>query len=63
MSEAFLKFAEAFDRQFVSQSEYENRSVQRTLDIAWEALSILPEDELVRISEEFLEKYHPKHRK
>jgi len=60
---SFLKFAEAFDRQFISQSEYENRSVQRTLDIAWEALSILPEDELVRIREEFLQKYHSKYRK
>ncbi len=60
---SFLKFAEAFDRHFVNQSEYENRSVQRSLDIAWEALSILPEDELVRIREEFLRKYLPKHEK
>jgi V/A-type H+-transporting ATPase subunit B len=60
---SFLKFAEAFDRHFVNQSEYENRSVQRSLDIAWEALSILPEDELVRIREEFIRKYLPKREK
>lgn len=60
---SYLKFAEAFDREFLNQGEYENRSIETSLDIAWKALSVLPEEELVRISEEFIEKYHPKHKK
>jgi len=59
----FLKFANAFDRQFVNQGQYENRSIQKTLDIAWQILSIFPERELVRTSEEIIGKYYPKNRK
>lgn len=59
----YLEFAEAFERHFVNQGEYENRTIERTLDIAWEVLSILPETELVRIDEELIRKYHPKYQK
>jgi len=59
----YLKFADEFERRFVNQGEFENRSIERTLDIAWEILSILPEDELVRIHEEYIKKYHPKYRR
>jgi V/A-type H+-transporting ATPase subunit B len=58
----YLAFAEAFERRFVSQGENENRSVEGTLDIAWEVLSILPEGELVRIDEKMIHKYHPNYR-
>jgi V/A-type H+-transporting ATPase subunit B len=53
----FLLFADEFEKKFVSQGEFENRSVEETLDIAWEMLSILPEEELVRIKEEYIRKY------
>jgi V/A-type H+-transporting ATPase subunit B len=59
----YLEFAEAFESRFVSQGENENRPVEKTLDIAWEVLSILPEGELVRIDEELIHKYHPNNRK
>jgi len=59
----YLDFAEAFEKRFVNQGENENRTIERTLDIAWEALSILPESELVRIDEELIRKYHPNYRK
>lgn len=59
----FLLFADEFEKKFVSQGEFENRSIEETLDIAWDVLSILPEEELVRIKEDYIKTYHPKYRK
>ncbi|MGQ9718865.1 MAG: V-type ATP synthase subunit B [Nitrososphaerales archaeon] len=59
----FLKFADEFEKKFVSQGEYENRSIEESLDIAWEILSVLPEGELVRIKEDYVKKYHPQYKK
>ena len=59
----YLKFADEFERKFINQGPYENRPIERTLEIAWDLLSMLPEDELIRISEENIRKYHPKYRK
>jgi V/A-type H+-transporting ATPase subunit B len=59
----YLRFIESFEKQFINQSEYENRSIDKTLDIAWQVLSILPETELVRIDEELIHKYHPNYKK
>ncbi|MEZ0290393.1 MAG: ATP synthase subunit B [Sulfolobales archaeon] len=58
----YLRFAEAFERRFLSQGFYENRSIEETLDLAWEVLSILPESELTNIKEANIRKYHPKYR-
>ncbi|MEM4035583.1 MAG: ATP synthase subunit B [Fervidicoccaceae archaeon] len=54
----YLRFAEAFERRFLSQGVTENRSIEETLDIAWEVLSILPETELTNIRPEFIERYY-----
>ncbi len=54
----YLRFAEAFERRFLSQGVNENRSIEETLDIAWEVLSILPERELTNIKPEFIKKYY-----
>ena len=59
----FLRFAEEFERKFVNQGFYENRSIEETLDLAWQVLSVLPEEELVRIPKRLIEKYHPKYRR
>lgn len=56
----FAKFAEEFERKYVSQGEYENRSIEETLSIGWQLLSILPKSELKRIRDEYIEKYLPK---
>lgn len=53
-----LKFAAAFEQAFVKQSMNEDRSIEKTLDIAWELLSSIPEDELTRISPELKQKYY-----
>jgi V/A-type H+-transporting ATPase subunit B len=58
----YLKFADNFESRLVKQGENENRTIEQTLNIAWEILSELPEDALTRIHEEFIIKYHPKRR-
>ena len=44
----------------MNQGYEENRSIQETLDLGWEPLSILPKSELKRIKPEYIEKYWPK---
>jgi V/A-type H+-transporting ATPase subunit B len=54
----YLEFAEAFERRFVGQGEDEDRDVYATLDLAWELLSMLPAEALIRVSEAELAKFH-----
>ncbi len=56
----YAKFADEFERRYVSQGSEENRSIIETLDLGWELLSILPKAELKRIKPELIEKYLPK---
>lgn len=56
----YAKFAEAFEREYVSQGYETNRDIEATLTIGWKLLSILPQTELKRIKPEFIEKYLPK---
>jgi len=58
----YLKFADVFEKRFLSQGWRENRSIEETLGLAWEVLSVLPEDELTNIREEYIKKYHPAYR-
>ncbi|MDR1574439.1 MAG: V-type ATP synthase subunit B, partial [Treponema sp.] len=53
----YLKFGERFEQIFLSQGESENRDIGRTLDLGWKALSELPGEELMRVRQEFIEKY------
>ncbi|MFQ5913369.1 MAG: V-type ATP synthase subunit B [Nitrospinota bacterium] len=55
----FIEFASAFENRYVRQGEEEDRSIEETLDLGWELLSVLPRSELKRIRESFLEKYLP----
>ena len=56
----YAKFADEFEKRYVSQGNETNRTIQETLDLGWELLSILPPAELKRIKPEFIEKYLPK---
>ena len=56
----YAKFADEFEKRYVNQGSEENRSIQETLDLGWELLSILPTSELKRIKPEMIEKYLPK---
>ena len=58
----YAKFADEFEKRYVAQGSDENRSIEETLDLGWELLSILPKAELKRIKPEFIEKYLPKRR-
>ena len=58
----YLEFADKFEKEFVTQSSDENRTIEETLDLGWKLLSILPEGELKRIDEKYVKQYHPKYR-
>ena len=54
----YAKFAEEFEKKYVSQGYDSDRSIEETLNIGWELLRILPRSELKRINDEFLDKYY-----
>lgn len=56
----YAKFADAFEDEYISQGYENNRSIEKTLDIGWKLLSILPRSELKRIKDEFLDEYYVK---
>lgn len=55
----YVKFANEFEKRYVSQGENTDRSIEETLNLGWELLSIIPRSELKRIRDEFIEKYLP----
>lgn len=55
----YLKFADAFEKKFVTQSKEENRKITQTLSVGWDLLSLLPEEELKKIPLKIIDKYHP----
>ena len=57
----YLMNGDRFETEFISQGEFEKRKVEDTLDIGWELLSALPEEDLKLISEELIKKYLPKY--
>jgi len=59
----WLEFADRFEQEFVNQGRYENRSIEQTLDLAWDLLSMLPEEDLIRVREIYINKYHPAHKR
>ena len=54
---AFAKFADAFEDRYVRQGEYENRTIQETLALGWELLSLIPVKELKRVRDAYIETY------
>jgi V/A-type H+-transporting ATPase subunit B len=53
----YVTFADRFEREYVNQGFYENRSIEDTLRIGWRLLSLLPRAELKRVDAEHIEKY------
>lgn len=53
----YLKFANLFETRYLTQGEEENRTVEETLNLGWELLSVLPREELKRIKDDMYEKY------
>jgi len=59
----YMSFANEFEARYVSQDYYENRTVEQTLDLGWELLSMFENAELKRIDIKLIEKYMPHFRK
>ena len=56
----YAAFADAFEKEYVSQGYQTNRSIEETLEIGWKLLSMLPRSELKRIRDDMLDQYLPK---
>ncbi len=54
---AFARFSDAFENRYVRQGEYENRTVEETLNLGWELLTMIPVRELKRVRDAYVEKY------
>lgn len=59
LDKKYLEFGNRFESEFLTQGEYEERTIEQTLEIGWKCLSVLPKEELFRIKPEFIEKYLP----
>ncbi len=59
IDQRYLKFGEQLEQKFFTQGEYENRTIEETLDIGWKILSILPREDLYRIKSDLIDKYMP----
>jgi len=56
---AFFKFADVFEDRFVRQGQDENRTIEDTIELGWQLLTLLPKTELKRIRQEYIDKYYP----
>jgi V/A-type H+-transporting ATPase subunit B len=54
----YIEFGKQFEEKFVEQSPTENRTIEQSLDLGWELLTLLPKQALDRVSPEFFEKYY-----
>ncbi len=54
----YLEFGDAFEREFVSQGDHEDRSIDQTLSLGWRVLERLPADELHRLTAEEIDEYY-----
>ena len=58
MDKLYAKFADAFEKEYVSQGYYANRDIEETMEIGWKLLRILPRTELKRIKDTYLDLYY-----
>ena len=58
MDKKYIAFGKAFDERFLRQSREENRSIEETLNLGWELLTMLPKSELDRVDVKILDKYY-----
>ena len=62
VDQQYLKFGRAFEKDFVNQGLTENRTIETTLEIGWRLLSMLPKEELTRVSPAEIQQYYTEHR-
>ena len=58
----YLKFGQKFEEEFLNQDKKDNRSIEKTLDLGWKLLGILPKSELDRVDDAILNKYYKEER-
>ena len=58
LDKRYMEFGEEFEHRFLTQGEYENRSIERTLEIGWDVITTLPREELHRVTEEEINRYY-----
>jgi V/A-type H+-transporting ATPase subunit B len=59
----YMTYANEFEKQYISQGYYENRTIEQTLNLGWQLLSMFEDTELKRIRMEYIKKYMPQFRK
>ena len=57
IDKSYMKFGREFEKRFISQDPAENRTLDQTLDLGWELLSILPRSELDRVDDVMLKRH------
>ncbi|MDD4028271.1 MAG: V-type ATP synthase subunit B [Caldisericia bacterium] len=60
IDQLYIRFADEFEQRYVKQNRREDRTITETLDLGWELLQILPETEMTRVRDEFIERYYRK---
>ncbi|MDY5016878.1 MAG: V-type ATP synthase subunit B [Eubacteriales bacterium] len=60
LDRVYARFADAFEREYVSQGFQTNRTIEETLNLGWKLLTILPKSELKRIKPAIIDAYYPK---
>jgi V/A-type H+-transporting ATPase subunit B len=58
VDQIYVRFGRAFEREFINQTLTENRTIERTLDIGWKLVSMLPREELTRVSLDEIKQYY-----
>ncbi|GHS89354.1 V-type ATP synthase beta chain [Synergistales bacterium] len=54
---AFARFSDVFEDKYIRQGEYENRTIESTLELGWELLTMIPTKELKRVRDAYIDKY------
>jgi V/A-type H+-transporting ATPase subunit B len=58
VDQQYLRFGKAFEREFVGQSHSENRTIDQTMDVGWKLISMLPKEELTRVTLDEIQRYY-----
>ena len=58
IDQLYMEFGRNFERRFLSQRHNENRTIEESIEIAWDILRILPKIELDRLSDEIIEQFY-----
>ncbi len=55
---AYLAFGKAFEAHFISQDAAESRTIEETLELGWDLLSLLPRGELARMDSALVQEHY-----